>query len=44
MDGLRTDNYPDGWSESDFSRYWDDCDGYEEEEPDECDWCDDDEW
>lgn len=31
MDGLRTDNYPDGWSESAFSDWWDDDDEQEEE-------------
>lgn len=28
MDGLRTDNYPDGWSEAAFCDYWDYEDGW----------------
>lgn len=34
MDGLRTDNYPDGWSEAAFSDYWDEEDEEEMAEPD----------
>lgn len=37
MDGLRTDNYPDGWSEAAFSDYWDYEDEEEEEEEEEDD-------
>lgn len=34
MDGLRTDNYPDGFSEYWFERYWG-CDEEEDEEEEE---------
>lgn len=41
MDGLRTDNYPDGFSESDFEAYWGDI--WDDDDDDE-DWDDDDEF
>lgn len=46
MDGLRTDNYPDGFSERAFEEYWGDCDDdcldddddYDEDDDDDAEW------
>ena len=38
MDGLRTDNYPDGFSEADFEAYWGDDDDDWEDDDDDAEW------